>query len=155
MSVDDTRAMRIERIKSQLRAIREHRAVELARLSSFPDIAPRQMETLLYLCSQPLPKASMGWIARALGVMLPTATGIVDRLVTMGLTVREEDPNDRRLVLVSVSAAGHALVKHWYDRFDEFAVSLVADLPDEELDAAIGVLQAIANSATTPTPQLP
>ena len=42
----------------------------------------------------------MGQLADRLGTALSTATGVVDRLVPMGMVERLEDPSDRRQVLV-------------------------------------------------------
>ena len=39
-----------------------------------------------------------------------TMTGIVDRLAKMGLVVRQRDPQDRRRVLVELTATGHELI---------------------------------------------
>ena len=49
--------------------------------------------------------------ARALGMTLSTATGVVDRLVAQGLIQRLEDPNDRRIVLLKATPAGAALLE--------------------------------------------
>ena len=46
----------------------------------------------------------MGQLAARLGISLPTATGLIDRLVEAGLARREHDERDRRVVLVGTTA---------------------------------------------------
>jgi DNA-binding MarR family transcriptional regulator len=49
-------------------------------------------------------------LTRVLGVSLATVTGIVDRLVAHGWVNRGEDPNDRRIRRLELTAAGRELV---------------------------------------------
>jgi DNA-binding MarR family transcriptional regulator len=56
------------------------------------------------------PMAS-GSLANKLAVTLPTVTSVVDRLVGHGLVERRDDPDDRRRVIVALSADGAALVE--------------------------------------------
>jgi 4'-phosphopantetheinyl transferase len=51
-----------------------------------------------------------GDLAQSLGVGLATVTGLVDRLEARGLAERTEDPGDRRVRLVRLSAEGAALL---------------------------------------------
>ena len=53
----------------------------------------------------------MTQVARSLAMTFSTATGIVDRLVAQGLVRREQDPRDRRLVLVHPSEEGARVVE--------------------------------------------
>jgi DNA-binding MarR family transcriptional regulator len=52
----------------------------------------------------------MSEIASALGVSLATATGVVDRLVERDLLAREDDPDDRRVVLCHLTSKGKELI---------------------------------------------
>ena len=49
-------------------------------------------------------------LAESMGVSLATITGIVDRLAAQGLVTRREDPRDRRVRRVELTAAGRGLV---------------------------------------------
>jgi DNA-binding MarR family transcriptional regulator len=53
----------------------------------------------------------MTQLARSLAMTFSTATGIVDRLFAQGLVRREQDPRDRRLVLVHPTEEGARLVE--------------------------------------------
>jgi len=49
-------------------------------------------------------------LAESMGVSLATITGIVDRLAAQELVTRREDPRDRRVRRVELTAAGRGLV---------------------------------------------
>lgn len=52
----------------------------------------------------------MGRLAEELGVALPNATGLVNRMEERGLVARRDDPGDRRLVLVTLTPEGRRLI---------------------------------------------
>jgi DNA-binding MarR family transcriptional regulator len=54
---------------------------------------------------------SMGEIASHTALPAPTATRVVDRLVADGLAYRQNDPVDRRRVLVHLAAGGREVVE--------------------------------------------
>jgi DNA-binding MarR family transcriptional regulator len=68
------------------------------------DLTMPQLKVLLILFSGGPCRVSA--LASALGVGLPTVTGILDRLVQQGLVRREEDPNDRRVVISRLTEKG-------------------------------------------------
>jgi DNA-binding MarR family transcriptional regulator len=76
------------------------------------DLSVAQLRVLLVLQSQG--PSRMGSIASVIGIALPTATGIVENLVKKGLAIRENDPQDRRLVICKLSPQGQELInKLW------------------------------------------
>ncbi|MBI5023625.1 MAG: MarR family transcriptional regulator [Candidatus Omnitrophica bacterium] len=60
-------------------------------------------------------RCSMRVLAESMHISMPAISGIVDRLVKSGYARREEDPEDRRLVMVELSAKGKLLVKQFQD----------------------------------------
>jgi DNA-binding MarR family transcriptional regulator len=72
------------------------------------DLTAGQLKTLLILYVNG--SARMSDIASALGVSLPTSTGVLDRMVEQGMVVRENDPGDRRVVICRLSPKGGALL---------------------------------------------
>lgn len=56
------------------------------------------------------PGLTMGKLADALGLNLPTVTKLVDRMVTEALLYRVLDPDDRRKVRIFASDKGKALL---------------------------------------------
>ncbi len=71
--------------------------------------------------------ASMSKLASSLGVTLSTVTGIVDRLVEHTLVQRQEDPQDRRLVLCRLTDKGAATV----DRLNQAGRDRLASVLEE------------------------
>lgn len=64
---------------------------------------------------------SMGEIASHTALPAPTATRVVDRLVTSGLAHRRTDPVDRRRVLVHLANNGRAVVERVCGRVERCA----------------------------------
>jgi DNA-binding MarR family transcriptional regulator len=50
-------------------------------------------------------------LAYTLGVTLSAITGLVNRLVNMGLAQRQQDQEDKRVVWVKLTAQGHKLIE--------------------------------------------
>lgn len=75
----------------------------------FPDdLTLRQIQLLLTI--RATPRATGQALAEAQHVSTPTISGLVDRLVTKGLLVREADTADRRRVLLTLSEAGQQVL---------------------------------------------
>ena len=56
-------------------------------------------------------RCAMGTLARNLHISMPTASGIVDRLVRSGFVRRAALPEDRRCVVVELTAKGEAFFR--------------------------------------------
>lgn len=56
-------------------------------------------------------KLTMGELSNAIGVSMPTLTGIIDRLVKREIVIRDKDEKDRRVVLVSLSPTGECVLE--------------------------------------------
>ena len=52
---------------------------------------------------------TMGELADEMNITLPSATSLVDRLVKNGWAGRQPDPNDRRVIRLSITLEGRAL----------------------------------------------
>jgi DNA-binding MarR family transcriptional regulator len=85
-------------------------------------------------------------LARRTGFSLATLTGVIDRLVAQDLVSRREDPDDRRVRRLELTAAGTDLIdrliaageEQWHrtlDRLDGAGLDLVARAFDLLLDA--------------------
>ena len=53
---------------------------------------------------------TMGKMAQAIRCDASNVTGIIDKLVTMGLVSRQEDPSDRRIKTVQLTSEGSMLI---------------------------------------------
>lgn len=117
---------------------------------------------VLFLAGGPRPLPT-SHVARALGMTVSTATGVVDRLVAQGLIRRLEEPADRRVVLLQASPEGASLLErltmaglgHFRDILDQLSkeeLQLVARALDLLHSAAMSLGQAAEPPATRPEP---
>jgi DNA-binding MarR family transcriptional regulator len=71
-------------------------------------VDPLQVRALVVLRSRSA--LSLGELARAIGIHLPRASRLCDRLVSQGLVDRTDDPANRRQLLLRLTAAGRDVV---------------------------------------------
>ena len=84
--------------------------------------------------------SSVGRLAQALRVTLPTVTGILDRLVEQGLVERYEDQLDRRLVVSRLTPRGAEQLERLESAGRARLRRIIDRLPAGEL---AGVLEAL------------
>ena len=106
------------------------------------------------------PRISMSAMAEQLHVGLSAVSGLVDRLVEHGYLERHEDPSDRRQQLVSLTAAGSAVVERIRELNDAAMRALLGGLSADELESlrvGIAALDREARSLArrSPLPQAP
>jgi DNA-binding MarR family transcriptional regulator len=92
-------------------------------------------------------------LARNTGVSLATMTGIVDRLVGQDLVSRREDPHDRRVRRLTLTATGADLVDRVLAAGEEFLGRLLRrlDAPALEIVAhAFDLILGAASAGETP-----
>jgi len=85
----------------------------------------------------------MSVLAEKLGVSLPTVTKSVDRLVARGVVTREDDPEDRRVVLCRLTEDGQKMIIQLWQSARERTRKLLSALSASELkvvDQALGYL---------------
>ncbi|MDP9821251.1 MarR family winged helix-turn-helix transcriptional regulator [Nocardioides massiliensis] len=104
------------------------------------DLTFNQARTLMVLehTAHPMP---IGQIAQLLGLTLPSAGRNVDRLVRLDLVERHEDPEDRRVKLVELTAKGRELVDLKVDCHRASTTSFLADHTDEDRAALVAALR--------------
>lgn len=130
------------------------RAVKLGVPSEWltSDLTVAQLRILLVLYTEG--QSRMGSIASALGIAVSTATGIVDNLVKKGLVVRGADPQDRRLVICTLSSQGKETINRLW-ALGQFQIEkLLQGLSLEQLNKADEVAEFLLYSATkSPIPE--
>ena len=84
-------------------------------------------------------------LAKALGVSLPTTSGIIDRLVKNKYIKRLYDEKDRRLVLISLTAKGEAIVQKILESIRYRWQELLAHLTDQERESYIVILKKLTS----------
>ena len=110
------------------------------------DLTVAQLRVLLVLQSQG--PSRMGTVASIIGVTLPTATGVVDNLVRKELIVRENDPQDRRLVICRLAPAGHELINKLWTSGRFQMENLLDGLTPEQLEKAREVARMLLENIT-------
>ncbi len=138
----DERERLIARIGDGIRAVAGQQRCSIARHLHRTGISMAHLQVLWILGEHgPLP---VGRVAELLGVAVPNATGLIDRMVQRGLVARERVADDRRVVLVQITAAGRTaaeqvdgwrttVIERLLDRFDRDDLARIADALDETL----------------------
>ena len=76
-----------------------------------PDLTPPQTHVLAALSLGDPAGMPTSMLGQRISVSGPSMTGLIDRLEKQGLVTRERDGDDRRLVLVRLTDAGHVAVR--------------------------------------------
>ncbi len=129
----------VERAYLELRPIAPQQWLEL-------DLTIAQLKVLVFLPAEG--KARMGALASALGVSMPTATSVMDRLVERGLVVRETAPSDRRLVVCRMSQAGRDITEQLWRLKEERLRSMLKRMTVPRLRLVAQAMEAILEVAS-------
>jgi len=94
----------------------------------------------------------VGELGRRLGLSEPAASLLADKLVELGLAVREHDPQDGRRTLVTATPAADELAARLREGREEHSLRWLGALTDDELDALTrGYRGLLRVAAETPT----
>jgi DNA-binding MarR family transcriptional regulator len=91
-------------------------------------------------------------LADALDVNSSTAMRMIDRLLAAGLVTRQDNPANRREVLLGLTAEGRRLVDSVTQRRRAEIATIVTAMPTESRDELITALHAFADAAGEPQP---
>jgi DNA-binding MarR family transcriptional regulator len=101
------------------------------------------------------PSWTMGELAANLVLAMGSLTVIVDRLVTKGLATRQRSEKDRRVVDVSLTAAGRERYAERRRRRLRMARAMLEALDEAEQDAFLSLMQKIRDRAVGPVDGAP
>jgi DNA-binding MarR family transcriptional regulator len=104
-----------------------------------------QLKSLVFIANQD--ETNFRKLAAALGVTPASVTGIVDRLVEQGLVSREENPEDRRMLLLKATKRGEALLTKLRESRISRMSEILSQLSKEELSALARSLATLADVA--------
>ncbi|MGA2513826.1 MAG: MarR family transcriptional regulator [Candidatus Limnocylindrales bacterium] len=124
----------LETIPPSMRAIREQ--MRLGRAASLSVV---QFRLLLYVRRNP--GTSLSPVAEHLGISLPAASQLVERVVRAGLLTRIQHPEERRRVELRISDAGAATLGECDARTRAWLCERFAGLEQAELDRLAQALQ--------------
>ena len=127
-----------------------HRRVNRALRQRAPDpwmnlnLTIGQVKSLFFITNQG--STTSRRLAVALKVTPSNVTGIVDRLVQQGLVSRQENPEDRRALLLRATEEGEAIVADLRERRASYLTELLSRLSAEELATIARGLALLANA---------
>lgn len=104
-----------------------------------------QVRVLSHLTRQP--GASVSEIAYLLDVTIPSASALVERLVRKNMVRRQDDPNERRRVLLTLTPAGVEAYEQSKAIAQEFVANLLNVESPEKLNAINEGLLFLADAA--------
>src|SRR5712691_6463870 len=110
------------------------------------DISMQQLRALTVLRDEEV--ATVGRLAELFGIGLPAASILADRLVRAGYVERNEDPADRRRVLLSLTRAGIQLVTDLREGSHMHLRRWMSQLSREDLAALTRGWRALAEVAS-------
>jgi DNA-binding MarR family transcriptional regulator len=114
---------------------------DILRLMQREDLSLPRVVALMFLDRQGT--ASISDISNYLNLSLGNTSSIVDQLVCSGYVTRTEDPNDRRLKVVTLTTKGQAFVQEVKQaRIAEMAQRL-KNLPTSLLESTVVVMSAV------------
>jgi DNA-binding MarR family transcriptional regulator len=118
------------------------------RIANFIDSVRRgltlsQVTVLLLLKEARGGTMPMGQTAHELGVSLPTASGLVDRLHREGLVDRVVNVRDRRVVLVRLTPEGRTVIQRMLRLLSDLLTHLLADLTEAEQESLAQAVERV------------
>jgi len=87
----------------------------------------------------------IGDIHAAFGHRRSTLTSVLDRLERRGLVRRKADPDDRRSLRVSMTAAGRTLARRIYRALSEAEADVLARFSSRDIAAFLAILAAFGD----------
>lgn len=95
-------------------------------------------------------ECSMSQLARELGLSSPLATRVADGLVARRLAERLTDPDDRRRVLLRVTASGHDAVLAVHAEAEEIITAVLMRMTRAETESLLTGLHAFLRALHEP-----
>jgi DNA-binding MarR family transcriptional regulator len=112
----------------------------------WPQLTLQQLRVMHILyCDGP---TRVSTLAHQLEVSTPTVTGILDRLVQRGMTARDDDPSDRRVVLNLLTPLGLRVIEALHPVQAEHLKRLVERFSDAERQVIAEALCLLLSTAS-------
>ena len=120
------------------RVIRRHSADAWMNLN----LTVPQIKTLFFVSNQRDTNPTK--LATALQVTPPNVTGIVDRLVEQGLMTRQDNPEDRRALVLRITEKGESILSDLRERRTSIMREILDYLSAKELSCLVDGLSKLA-----------
>jgi DNA-binding MarR family transcriptional regulator len=105
------------------------------------DLGMGQFKAMLVLTEHE--RQTVGGLGRALGIAEPSASLLVDKLVSRGLAVRETDVDDRRRTQVASTDEGRLLMSRLRRTREDQIAAWLGALEEDELRSLLVGLEAL------------
>jgi DNA-binding MarR family transcriptional regulator len=122
-----------------------HTMHDLVQLKREAGLSMSQLSTLFRLFHAQ--ECGVSDIGESLGVTSAAASQMVDRLVGLDYLTRSEDPQDRRVKVLSLTEKGHALIQESYLRRQEWLAQITASLSTPEQESISEALTLLTEAA--------
>lgn len=139
-------------LKAFAAEIMRHSIDDMLRLMRRAELSMPQVVALMYL--RHASAASISDISDHLNLSLAATSHLVERLVLAGFVTRTEDPTDRRLKHVTLTAAGRTLVEEVKQARVEELSRRLAQLPPPLLNTLLDAMASVVvhiRAADAPT----
>jgi DNA-binding MarR family transcriptional regulator len=90
---------------------------------------------------------TLGELSQRMMVSNGNVTGLIDRLVTEGLVARRASPRDRRVQIVTLTAAGRRSFRTMAKANGDWISEVFTDLDDKDIEALMRLLAKTKESA--------
>lgn len=131
----------IEQRREVNRVVRDGTVVSWIELS----LTIPQLKSLFYISRRG--KIKISGLASGIKVTPGNVTGIVDRLVAQKLLVREQDSNDRRILWLTLTPQGKALIDELREGSAKELTKILEKLTDVELNDVFIGFKLLAKAA--------
>ena len=106
-----------------------------------PDLSVSQFRALAFLKRKP--GASLSQVAGHLGISLPSASQMVDKLVARNLVTRQTSSTDRRYVALTLTARGTSVLGMTRQSVESHLAEMLAMLPDADRATVLEATQVL------------
>ncbi len=107
------------------------------------DLDRREIEILFRLGMEG--ECTMSQLAKEIGLSMSSATMIVDKLLQKEVVSREHSTEDRRVVVIRLTAEGKHTYKIIYENFRRMGQTMLENLSEQEQDTLLNLYGKIAS----------
>jgi len=125
------------------KAIRVKRLIEQSSSIENKAISMLQFQALEQVKSSP--KITVGALAKSLSMSLSSTTQLINRLVNANLMIREVNPDDRRVIFLSIAKAGEREISLLKKQSVTKQFKVLTSIPDNDLKEMIRIFTKIIN----------
>lgn len=114
-----------------------------ARLGFIKEHKVTQLQFITLITVSRLGGCTMSKLAKTMDMSFPQATGIIDRLMEMGMVKRESSLKDRRIVFISLGTKGRAFMDSFKKTVKARWMEMLSVLKDNELVSFVNALEKV------------